>query len=283
MKLSVLMSVYYKENPDYVATALQSLSNQTLMADEVVIVKDGCLTHELDKVIDKYTDKLNIRCLVMENNVGLGLALRAGLLYCQHDLVARMDTDDICSPERFEKQVTFLQNNPDIDVLGAWISEFKDDPKNIYAYRKLPLRHKELLNFAKKRNPLNHMTVMYYRQSVINSGNYQSIIGFEDYYLWVRMMVNNLKFANLPEFLVKARAGKKMINRRGGLKYYINEIRLQQNFLNLGFINKIEFVRNICMRSTVFLMPNRVRQLIYKFVLRDAQADTRITHYSNPL
>jgi glycosyltransferase involved in cell wall biosynthesis len=263
------MSVYYKENPDYFNAALESLSNQTLKADEVVLVKDGWLTPELEKVIDNYINKLNIRCISLENNVGLGLALQTGILHCQSDLVARMDTDDICDPERFEKQIAFFRNNPDIDVLGSWISEFEDNPNSVYAYRKLPTKHEELLHFAKKRNPMNHVTVIYRRQAVINSGNYQSIIGFEDYYLWAKMLLNNVKFANLPEYLVAVRAGKKMLDRRGGLKYCINEISLQQEFMNLGFINIMEFVRNLSMRLPIFLMPNRVRQLVYQYALRD--------------
>ena len=161
-----------------------------------------------------------------------------------------------------------MKNNLEIDVLGSWISEFEGNPNSVYAYRELPIKHKDLFHFAKKRNPLNHMTVMYRRQAVINAGNYHPIIGFEDYYLWARMFIKGAKFANLPEYLVKARAGKSLMNRRGGLQYCINEIYLQQKFLNLGFINKIDLTRNICMRLPVFLMPNIVRQLVYKYFLR---------------
>lgn len=268
MKFSILMSIYYREKPSNLEYSLQSLVNQTIKANELVLVKDGYLTPELEKVIDKYTDKLNIRCINLKNNVGLGLALQKGILYCQNDIVARMDTDDICHPERFEKQLYFLKNNNEIDVVGSWISEFEENPNNVYAYRELPTKHKDLFNFAKKRNPLNHMTVMYRRQAVIKAGNYQPAIGFEDYFLWIRMLLKNAKFANLPEYLVKARAGKSLMNRRGGLKYCINEISLQRKLLNLGFINKIELARNICMRLPVFLMPNTVRKLFYKHFLR---------------
>lgn len=268
MKFSVLMSIYFREKPSYLEKSLQSLNNQTIKADEVVLVKDGYLTPELEKIIDKYAEKLNIKCIALKNNVGLGLALQKGILYCHNDIVARMDTDDICHHERFEKQITFLQNNPDIGVIGSWISEFEDNPNSVYACRELPTKHQELLHFAKKRNPLNHMTVMYRKKSVLAAGNYQSLLYFEDYYLWIRMMIKGAKFANIPECLVAARAGQSMIDRRGGLLYARNEILLQREFLRLGFINKIEFVRNILIRTTIFLMPSKLRKLLYSFILR---------------
>lgn len=268
MKFSVLMSIYYKEKASNFNDSLQSLIYQTIQADEVIIVKDGVLTPDLEEIIGRYNHKLNIKCLELEKNVGLGLALQKGILYCQNDIVARMDTDDICHPQRFEKQINFLENHPNIDVVGSWISEFEDNPENIYTYRELPTKHENLINFAKKRNPLNHMTVMYRRQAVLNAGNYQSLIGFEDYYLWARMLMNGSKFANINEYLVNARAGKSLINRRGGLQYCINEISLQKKFLSMGFIKIQEFVRNIIMRATIFIMPNIFRRIVYNYLLR---------------
>ena len=148
MKFSVLMSVYDKEKSEYLKEALQSLVDQTLLPDEVILVEDGPIGKNLQEVIKKYRSLLNIKSIKLENNCGLAVALNEGLKHCTHDLVARMDTDDISLPERFEKQIAYMQNNPDISVSSGWIEEI-DDQGRFFCLRKLPETHEELVNFAK--------------------------------------------------------------------------------------------------------------------------------------
>ena len=182
LNFSVLMSIYYKENPQFFRTALDSVINQTLQPDEIVIVEDGELTDELYKVIETYKNKYPqvFKIVQLETNQGLGKALQIGVGNCSYDLIARMDSDDIALPERFEKQINFMREHPDIDVLGSSISEFEGNPENITSYRKLPTEHKDIYKFGQFRCPVNHMTIMYKKKAVLEAGNYQTFKNIED-------------------------------------------------------------------------------------------------------
>jgi glycosyltransferase involved in cell wall biosynthesis len=270
MKLSVLMSVYRKESPDFLAQSLESLCAQTVQADEVVVVKDGPLGEELNATIDSFCGKLQIVAVPLEKNVGLGLALRAGLVACRGELVARMDTDDICCADRFEKQLVFFAGNPDVDVVGGAIGEFESDRSKIEAIRRLPSSAEELSRFARFRNPLNHMTVMFRKASVIEAGNYERCANLEDYHLWARMLMRGAQFHNLPDILVYARCGNGMQLRRGGLQYLTEEIKLHSYFAQIGFLSTGQFLRNIVTRAPVRMAPVSLRSMTYRGMLRQS-------------
>ncbi len=269
MKISVLMSVYNKETPSFFDNALESLYFQTKKADEVVLVEDGPLTEELYSIIEKWREKLFVKSVRLENNGGLGIALQKGLKNCSYGIVARVDTDDINKKDRFEKQIAFLEKNMNVDIIGSWISEFEEEENNIYAYRHLPISYTEINKFAKKRNPLNHMTVMFKKQSVIDVGGYKSFLGFEDFYLWARMLNNNAIFANIPEVLVNVRGGTAMLARRQGFNYAKNEYLFQKELYKIKFLSKMELVRNILYRIPIRLSPRFVIKIIYKYILRN--------------
>lgn len=270
IQFSVLISVYKNEKPEYFKQALESVVTQTLMPDEIVIVKDGLLTQELEEVLDDYQKKypLLFKIVAFEKNRGLGLALRDGVLACKYEYIARMDTDDICKVNRFERQIKYLKENPRTALLGTWIKEFSGDKNNPDTITKLPCKHEDILQFAKSRNPFRHMTVVFKKQAVLNSGNYRDFLWFEDYDLWIRIIQNGYEVANLPEFFVDVRADSDMFARRGGWKYLKQDFRFQKCLLESGFINAFEFSRNVFVRSVVRLMPNRVRVLTYKNLLR---------------
>ncbi len=270
MRFSVLLSVYYKEKPEYLREAIDSIINQTVKPTEIVLIKDGKLTEELEKAIKDY-DISNyglFKIVALEKNVGLGEALRIGVNNCSNEIIARMDTDDICVPDRFEKQIKFLAKHPEVDLVGSYISEFEGDINNIIALRKVPVTVEEVNAFAKTRNPLNHVTVMYRKNSIIFAGNYKPFLWNEDYYLWVRLINNNGKIMNIPEPLVYVRAGSEMYQRRGGLKYVKNEVGLQKEFLNMGFISLPKFISNVTKRTIVRVVPNNLRSYIYRKFLR---------------
>lgn len=264
------MSVYAKEKADYFDKSLNSIIDQTCPPDEIVIVKDGKLTEDLDAVINKYAEKNKglIKTVSLENQAGLGNALNAGLLKCSCDIVARMDSDDICLPYRFEKQINVLQDNKDIDLVGAWTGEFYDEPYNIASVKSLPVCYEDIVKYARSRNPLNHMTVMFRKKSVMEAGNYLPSEGNEDYYLWVRMILNGCRIINLPEILVLARADSNMFRRRGGLKYVKSQIQIEKKLLTLRFINILEFHKNILIRMCISLLPNGIRKIFYMKFLR---------------
>ncbi|MBD1383014.1 glycosyltransferase [Metabacillus arenae] len=269
MKFSVLMPVYHGDKAEFVDQAIESLFIQTLIPNEVVIVVDGKIGSDTSKILEKYSSKENVVIHQLDKNVGLGDALKIGLQKCSHEFVARMDADDICHKERFEKQVEFLEANKHIDLVGSFIKEFTDQPADAKVIRKVPVHHEEILNYSKKRNPLNHMTVMYRKQAVLDSGSYQKFLWFEDYYLWVRMIQSGKKLHNIPEPLVFARTGHDMYKRRGGFQYLLNDVKLQCNFLRSGYITIFQYITNILLRSLVRMIPNKFREAIYLKFLRN--------------
>lgn len=268
-KFSVLMSVYAREKAEFLREALDSVFNQTLAPNEVVLVKDGPLTEELETVIRDFAARYNsLQIVALPQNVGLGAALNEGLRHCSYELVARMDSDDISKPFRFENQVQFMTKYPQVAIVGSWIDEFYDTIDNVVAQRRVPATTEELYIFAKARCPFNHPTVMFRKSCVERVGGYQPFYLFEDYYLWVRMIQARFQLQNIQQSLVYFRTSPQVAARRGGWKYAKSEIRLQRQFLRLGFIEPITYCRNLMIRLTVRLIPNRLRTLVYQKLLR---------------
>lgn len=267
-KFSVLMSVYAKEDPNFFRTAIESTINQSVKPSEILIVKDGKLTLELNSVIENFKKKYShlINIVELEENVGLGLALREGVNRCKYDIIARMDSDDICNSDRFKLQLEVLKNN--IDIVGSYIDEFEGDETNIISTRKVPLSKEDIYKFAKYRNPFNHQTVMFKKSAVLECGNYKDFLWNEDYYLWARMINKNLNMINIPKSLVFVRSGRELFARRGGFKYAIIDFKLQKEFLNMKFITLNQFIKNCITRISVRIIPNHVRKQIYLKLLR---------------
>ena len=269
IKFSVLMSVYFKESPSYLEAALSSVFTQTVMPDEVVLVEDGPLTSELDETINKFEKEYPtiLKVVKFETNRGLGQALHDGLLECSNEIIFRMDTDDIAHKDRFEKQLKIFQEK-DIDAVGSNITEFDETMTNITSHRIVPEQDEDIKKMAKSRNPINHMTIAFKKQAVIESGNYLDMMYFEDYYLWVRMMSKGYKFYNIQEILIDVRGGNDMIKRRGGKKYIKPIINFEKAILKLGYISKFEYLKNITKRIIGALIPNGLRFFLYKKLLR---------------
>lgn len=270
MQFSVLMSVYKNEKAEYLDLALHSMVGQTLKPNEIVVVEDGLLTEELSSCIDKYEKGYPglFRRIAFKENRGLGLALRDGVLACRYDYIARMDTDDIAVPERFARQFAYLEKHQEVALLGTWIKEFSSNLVHPDTVTNLPVTHEEIIKYAKKRNPFRHMTAVYKKAAVIDSGNYQDFLWFEDYDLWVRMLQKGYVAANLPEYLVNVRAGDEMFARRGGWRYLKQEIRFQKYLQEIGFISFVDYISNVCIRSLMRLMPDWLRKVLYKNCLR---------------
>lgn len=271
-KFSVLMSVYHKENPNYFKEALDSiLFNQTLKPDEFVLVVDGRVNNDLNKIINEYEKNYEVilRVYRLENNVGLGKALNYGLSKCTYNLVARADSDDINVPERFQLQIDKFKNDNSIDVLGGFIDEFDDDYTSPINLKKMPLKHNDLCRMAKKRNPINHMSVMFKKRAIIDAGAYKHLPYLEDYYLWIRVLNNAGKLENLDKYLVNVRVGNGMLFRRSN-KEYIPSWKILNNYMKYkGIINSIEYVRNIINIYAFIYMPVSLKKIAYKILLRN--------------
>lgn len=262
MSLSVLMSVYFEEKLEYLEVCLQSLVEQPLKADEVVLVEDGVISSELKEVIERFRESLNIVSVPLRENVGLACALNEGLMHCSHDLVARMDTDDIVMPGRFEKQVAFMQANPDVAASSGFIEEF-NDAGEVLLQRALPLEHDALVKFAKKRSPLSHPAVVFRKQAVLSVGGYPEFRNAQDYALWSLLIVKGYQLANLPDVLVRMRAGSEMMGRRG-FEFLKREITLLKFQRSIGFLTLDEFVFNLLTRTVLRLSPLFIKRWLYK-------------------
>lgn len=269
MRFSVLLSVYYKESYSAFCKSLDSIFTQTTCPDEVILVEDGHLGSDLNDIISEYSAKYpTLKIIPLPTNQGLGKALNEGLKHCSYDIVARMDTDDIAKPDRFEKQLAVFEKYLDIDVVGAWIDEFEDDISEVKSVRKLPELPDDIRQFAKRRNPINHPVVMFRKSAVLAAGGYQHFPLFEDYYLWIRMLMNGAKFYNIQESLLYFRFSPEMFRRRGGWRYVISELHFLQKMRQMHFISFSEFMQNLFVRFSIRLIPNSLRAIIYTKLIR---------------
>lgn len=271
-KFSVLMSIYYKEKPLFFDMALKSiLIDQTVLPSEVVLIKDGPLGKELEEVLSKYLKKFpnKFNVVVFEKNKGLGEALRTGVETCKNDIIFRMDTDDIAVPTRFEQQFNYMKEHPEIDVLGGNIIEFNNsiDEENTRT-KVMPKTYEEIKKYAKMRNPINHMTVCFRKQSVLSVGNYQHMLLLEDYYLWCRMIIAGKKIHNLDSVLVYARIGNGFIDRRSSKKQLIGWKELQKYLYSKKFITFFEKARNLIVMYVLIYSPKKLLSFLYKRVFR---------------
>jgi glycosyltransferase involved in cell wall biosynthesis len=245
---------------------MKSIISQTILPDEIVIVLDGAISDEVNSVLDKYL-KANPKLYVivpLEKNVGLGLALREGVLHCNNELIARMDTDDISRKDRFEQQLKAFQENPNIDICGGQILEFEDDINNIVSKRTVPLTHNEIIKYQKRRDAFNHMTVMYKKSAVLRAGNYKSCLFMEDDLLWCNMFKTGAIGQNLGENLVYVRVGKDLYKRRGGLKYYRKYKQARKEVYKTGFISWWDYKYTTILQFVVAIMPSKMREYIFK-------------------
>lgn len=273
MNYSVCTSVYKNDNPEYVRVSLDSmLVHQSVIPTEIVLVQDGPVPAELSRLLTEYEQKYSgiMHIIRLEKNGGLGNALRIGVENSKYDIVARMDSDDICLPDRFEKQLVFLSEHSDVDIVGGQMTEFIGTPENIVGKRQVPLSNEEIFQYMKSRCALNHVTVMFRKDAVVKAGSYLDWYWNEDYYLWVRMMMNKCVFANIPNVLVNVRSGADQYSRRGGKKYFDSEIGIKKLMLEHGMITKSEYLVNYMERFIIQLMlPNNVRGWVYRKFARN--------------
>lgn len=266
---SVLMSVYYKDNKDWLIESIESILNQTKKTNDFVIVKDGKLNDELNSVISeyckKYSDIFNI--IELSENVGLGPALAMGVEKCKNEFIARMDSDDISRKDRIEKELKIIQEY-NLDMVGSNIAEFTENINNVRAYRILPENNDEIIKFAKKRNPFGHPSMLLRKSKVLEAGNYRTYYLCEDYDMWIRMFMVNAKAYNIQENLVYMRISNDFYKRRGGIKYLKSILKFKTEQFKNGFYSIKDYAISSCASIITCLMPNAVRELIYKKILR---------------
>lgn len=272
-KYSILMSVYYKEKPEWLSYSIQSMLDQTLFPDEFVLVKDGPLTSELDSVIDafrkKYPKLFNI--IELKENMGLGPALQIGIENCKNEYIARMDSDDYSVPNRIEKQFEMFEKYPELGLVGTNVEEFEDSIENVNCHVILPELHDEIYKFSKKRCPFRHPSLLYKKSEVLKAGNYRKFYLCEDYDLYVRMLRAGCKCYNIQEPLVYMRIGSDFYKRRGGSRYMKTILKFKNEQLKIGYFSLGDYLKSTIPHIVVCLMPNKMRDWVYRNLLRKKQ------------
>ena len=267
MNFSVLMSVYFKDNATHLEQCLRSIwTNQYVKPTEIVLVKDGKLSSELEQIITHWQNKLNSKFIViaLSENLGLGKALNEGLKHCHYSWVFRMDADDICLPDRFEKQLAFIQEHPDIALFSSQIEEFDETMSNSLGVKSVPITCDEIYSSALLRNPFNHMTVAYKKSIIEQVGGYKHHLYMEDYNLWLRVISKGYKVRNLPDVLVNVRAGNSMYARRKGLEYIRSEFQLAKLKIALQLQSSFLAYAYCFIRVLPRLLPKRLLGRIYQ-------------------
>lgn len=274
-RYSVLMSVYHKETAEYLRTSMDSILTQTVPADDFVLVCDGPLEADLDRVIGQMQDAFGktLQVIRLKENRGLGNALNVGIRYCKNELIARMDSDDISYPDRCERQLEVFATHPELDIVSGTVEEFSGTTDQIEARRILPKTQDEILRFVKKRNPFNHPCVMYRKSAVERFGGYRDFYLLEDYDLWIRMLCGGCQGYNLQQPLLWMRAGSSMYRRRSGWKYAKSQIALFRFMRSIGLIGYFDFLKASLMRILVSMVPNEIRKNLFKRILRKKGKD----------
>ncbi|MDR6994382.1 glycosyltransferase involved in cell wall biosynthesis [Aeromonas salmonicida] len=267
--ISVLISVFSKDDPRFLDVALRSIhDDQTIKPEQIVIVADGPLLQIQSTIIDKFSRdcaKEVVTFLPLTHNVGLATALNEGLKKCRNNLVARMDADDISQPLRFEQQLKFMRMHPEIDICGTFVDEIDTDTGKYISTRKVPLSHDEIVSFAKKRSPINHPSVMFKKNTVLAVGGYPEFRKSQDFALWSLLIVKHARFANINEVLLKMRTGHNMMDRRGFsyLKFECQVMRFQHE---IGFITTRQFIIFVSIRAFFRILPKKVKTVLYGIV-----------------
>ena len=271
INFSILLSLYHKEKVEYLEKCFESIwDQQTLKPTEIVLVLDGPIGEGLTKSVERWQQKLGniLKIVTLAENVGLGKALNEGLKHCTNEWVFRMDTDDICTPDRFSKQVAFIKENPDVVLFGGQILEFNQDVSDAHVLKAVPENHNEIKAFAQNRCPFNHMTVAYRHDVITLLGAYQHHLFMEDYNLWLRVIGAGYKVANLPDVILFARVGNGMHARRKGLEYIKSEKKLLDLKKELKLQHPIHANMLFLIRSMFRLLPSTMLGKIYNNFLR---------------
>lgn len=262
-KISVLMSLYEKELPSNLDECLKSIACQSVKVDEIVVVFDGPIGNKLCEVVKRWEKYLPLKLVKLDINKGLGEALNHGLSACSNEIIVRMDTDDICRKQRFQKLLSLLSHDDELVLIGSYIEEFSFTKDNITGLRVVPLSHGDIISKCKMKNPFNHMSVAFRKSAVLKVGGYQHHLYMEDYNLWLRIIADGGKVQNLPEPLVLVRAGSEMLKRRRGYQYLLSEIYLSNLKVRLGIQKRLPSLVFLFLRGIPRILPLSVLKFIY--------------------
>lgn len=269
-EISVLMSVYKNDVPKYLRESLDSVLNQTYKAKEIIIVVDGPISDELNEILEEYESKYSeIKIHRLEKNMGLGIAMNEGTKYCSCDYIARMDSDDVCELDRFEKQINMFKKDESLDVVGANCKEFFNDERTEFCYKIVPETHDEIIKFLKARCPICHPSIIFKKSMLLKCGGYQDWFYAEDWFLCVRLYLSGARFYNVQDSLINVRCNQNTYNRRSGLKYYKSVKALLKYMYKHKIIGFFKYTKEKIKRFIGHVMvPKKLKSKMYKEFMR---------------
>jgi glycosyltransferase involved in cell wall biosynthesis len=264
--VNVLMSTHKGETGHNLAEALESLYSQTLPPDRIVLVLDGYVGQDQHDVIAFYGNDNrgpDLTIVALPSNSGLAHALNAGFAYCDGEFIMRMDSDDICMPDRLALQLAYIKEHPDTDIISSWASEFAvGEPTE--KMKVSPTEHDALAMALRWRNVIAHSAILIRASTLSRVGGYRPDFGLlEDYDLWVRLMTKGARFHVLPKVLLRIRTSLAQRGRRGNLAYLRNEIRFRSECLRVGFLTRSQFVGTLCLYAVFRLAGPMLRNQFY--------------------
>jgi glycosyltransferase involved in cell wall biosynthesis len=278
LPFSLLMSVYAGDRPEFLRRAfLSTVVEQQRRPAEVVLVQDGPMAPALLACVEELCalSPVPVRRVLLIENGGLARALQAGLAACTHDVVARMDADDVSLPDRFAVQLPEIEAGA--DLVGTALLEIGSDEQDVVGVRTPPTQPEVIARTARLHDPFNHPTVVYRRSAVAAAGGYEHLPLMEDYWLFARMIANGAQVTNSERALVKYRVGAGAYTRRGGHRLLRAELALQGCFLRSGFVTRRQYLRNVAVRGLYRLVPAAVRRPAYRLIVatRGARLENR--------
>lgn len=263
-----LGSIYKNTKACELRETFESIKNQTHQPKNIILVFDGYVKNNVSDLVEDYKKTLPIKIISIKKNVGLGIALKKGLLQCKSKIVLRFDTDDINLQRRAELTVRELEKG-DFDIVGSNVYEFYQDPRVWVSKKKMPLTHKSISRSLMFRNPINHPSVGFLRKSILKlNGGYRHFPFYEDYDLWIRAFFSGLKFKNINQELVGLRITDQRVRRRG-LKLVYSELKLLFTFFNYSIFHSLIFLPSSLFRIIFALMPLKIVNILYENIFRN--------------
>lgn len=263
---SVLISVYHKECPNLFDRALNSIFSNSLKPKNVILVLDGPITDQLEKVVNKYKYNSSLIIKKLPENKGLSYALNYGLKFIRTSWVIRADSDDLNFRDRFSVLMNFVSKNPNIALAG---SQTIEKSENILQTRKMPVKLNDIKTMIVYRNPFNHNSVIYQTKIIRKLGGYPNIKFLEDYGLWIMLIGLGYEAVNINIRLVEATAGRKMFKRRVDISILRSELDIYKLKCSFLKVNKIILKMSLILRVLFIISPDKMSLLIYKNLLRN--------------
>jgi len=265
---SVLMAVYNGDKSDFLKIAIDSMLNQTIPPEQYVIVVDGRISKDLEDVLSDYEKNSIFTIVYLKENSGLANALNVGLTYCRNELVARMDADDISLSTRCEEELRLFGQYNDLTVCGCNIDEFYDDLDDIHTTRRVPSDYDDIRRFARIRQPFNHPTVMYKKETIINLGGYPDTKRKEDFDLFSRVILSGKYVRNIDSSLYLYRANKNNYVRRKSKENLKAAFKVYKLHQKRGGCNMFEYIIMCSGEIVFYLLPLSMMKYISDVLLR---------------